>query len=92
MNIQPNRSRTNATIEERNDAIRADSRAYGIFVALVTIIHFISGIVCVDCFNRAALQQITNIRMRYFQSLIRQDVAWYDVAGDSNNFAVRITQ
>lgn len=50
------------------------------------------GIFAVDCFNRTALRQITRIRIKYFESLMRQDIGWYDVFGSRNNFAVRATE
>ncbi|XP_055301725.1 multidrug resistance protein homolog 65-like isoform X2 [Sitodiplosis mosellana] len=83
---------TNASVEENNTEMKNDSIAFGIFVGLDILIFFICGIGGVDCFNRTAFRQITRIRTKYFQSLIRQEVAYYDVAGDSNNFAARITE
>lgn len=84
--------RTNATVEENRQEIRNDSVAYGILLALASFMHLLAGIVCVDCFNHTALRQITRIRIKFFQSLMRQEVGWYDVAGTNNNFAVRITE
>lgn len=61
-------------------------------MSIATSLQLISGVICVDAFNHAALRQITRIRIRYFQSLMRQEIGWYDVAGGSNNFAVRLTE
>lgn len=84
-------NRTNATREENREAIINDSIAYGIFMTLTAILQFITGIFSVDLFNYTALKQITRIRIRFFQSLMRQEIGWYDVTS-GNNFAVRITE
>lgn len=84
--------RTDATIEENREAIINDSIAYGILSIMATLWQFIFGIFCVDCFNRTAIRQITRIRTKYFESLMRQDIGWYDVAGGKTNFSVRITE
>lgn len=85
-------SRTNATDAENRTEIINDSMAYGILLTIGTIIQFLVGIFSVDCFNQAALRQITRIRIKFFQSLMRQEIGWYDVAGNENNFAVRINE
>lgn len=69
-----------------------DSIAYGILSTVATLWQFIFGIFCVDCFNRTAIRQVTQIRNKYFESLMRQDIAWFDVAGGKTNFTVRITE
>lgn len=51
----------------------------------------ITGIFCVDCFNYAAMRQVTRIRVKFFESMMRQDVGWYDTS-NGNNIAVRITE
>lgn len=84
--------RTDPTIEETRTAIINDSIAYGILTIMATLWQFIFGIFCVDCFNRTAIRQITRIRTKYFESLMRQDIGWYDVAGGKTNFSVRITE
>lgn len=84
--------RTNATWEENKIEIVNDGIAYGILVTAVTVVLLVTGLIAVDCFNQAALRQITRIRIKYFQSLMRQEIGWYDVFGNSNNFAVRITE
>lgn len=83
--------RTNATREENLAEIINDSIGYGILKSLIALFYFLTGIVAIDSFNYTALKQITRIRIRFFESLIRQDIAWHDVSND-NNFAVRITE
>lgn len=83
--------RTNATWEENRLEIINDSISYGILMSLTALLVFVSSIFCVDLFNHTALKQITRIRIKFLQSLMRQDVGWYDVTS-GNNFAVRITE
>ena len=83
--------RTNASIEENSVEIVNDSVSYGIFMTVVAVIQFLSGIFCVDLFNYTAVKQVTRIRIKYFGSLLRQEVGWYDLTKDTN-FAVRISQ
>lgn len=84
--------RTNATIEENRQEIINDSIAYGILSLIATLWQFVNGIFCVDCFNRTAIRQVTRIRVKYFESLMRQEVAWYDELGGKTNFTIRITE
>lgn len=56
-----------------------------------TILQFIAGIFCVDCFNGAAIRQITRFRCKFFEALMRQDIAWHDTENGKTNFSVRIT-
>lgn len=81
-----------ASVEENRAEIKNDSIAYGILMTIGSVVHLIAGIFCVDCFNHTALRQITRIRIKYFQSLMRQEIGWYDVADGNDNFAVRITE
>lgn len=89
---QTHKSRTNATWEENSREIINDGKSCGTLLLLVTLVEFLAGIFAVDGFNQAAIRQITRIRIEYFQSLMRQEIGWYDVFGGSNNFAVRITE
>lgn len=84
--------RSNATAEQNYQDIIDDSIAYGIWLLLAAFLQFIVGIISLDCFNFTALRQITRIRNKFFQSLLRQEVGWYDVAGQQNNCAVHITE
>lgn len=85
-------NRTNATEDVNHAEIKNDSVSYGILLALGSALHLVAGIFAVDCFNHTALRQITRIRIKFFQSMLRQEIGWYDVAGGNNNFAVRITE
>lgn len=84
--------RTNATQEENLQAIIDDSIAYFILSLISTAWQFVFGIICVDCFNRTAIRQVTRIRIKYFESLMRQNIGWYDIAAGKTNFSIRITE
>lgn len=84
--------RTNATWEENSKEIMNDGIAYAILLSINTFIQLIAGIFAVDCFNRATLRQITQIRIRYFQSLMRQEIGWFDTCGNDDNFTVHVTE
>lgn len=84
--------RTNATWEENAIEIINDGKSFAILLCLCTLVQFVAGIFAVDCFNQAALRQITRIRIKYFQSLMRQEIGWFDVFGSNDNFAAHITE
>lgn len=84
--------RTNATVDENNTEIINDAVAYVILMMIASCVSLVGGIFGVDCFNRAAIPQITRIRCKYFQSLMQQEIGWYDVQSRNTNFAVRITE
>lgn len=85
-------NRTNATIEENNAEIINDSIAFLIVSVIETVVQLIAGIICVDCFNQAAISQVTRIRIKYFASLMRQDIGWYDIEKGKSNFTVRLAE
>lgn len=84
-------TRTNASWEVNRAEIVNDSMAYGILMTLTAVLQLLTGVFCVDLFNHTALRQTTRMRIEFFQSLMRQDIGWYDTA-NGNNFAVRITE
>lgn len=59
-------------------------------MTIVALFQFVFGIFSIDLFNYTALKQVTRMRIKYFGSLLRQEVGWYDVSKDTN-FAVRIS-
>lgn len=84
--------RTNATVEENNAEIINDSIAYLIATSIVSFIILIAGVICVDCFNRTAISQVSRMRVKYFSSLMRQNIEWYDLERSKSNFAVRLAE
>ncbi|XP_037037810.1 multidrug resistance protein homolog 65-like isoform X2 [Bradysia coprophila] len=83
---------TKGTVEENRFAIIEDSIAYGILMTTVSVFQFVMGIFSVDLFNYTAIKQITRIRIKYFSSMIRQEVGWFDCASSESNVAVRISE
>ncbi|XP_055326893.1 multidrug resistance protein homolog 65-like [Sitodiplosis mosellana] len=81
---------TDATTEANNAELINDSIAFFILSAIETVVQLIVGIICVDCFNQAAINQVTQIRIKYFASLMRQDIGWYDIEKGKSNFTVRL--
>lgn len=69
-----------------------DSAAFGILMTVLTVIQLISGTICVDCFNRSAIRQITRIRVLLFKSLMRQEIGWYDIESSKSNLTIRLSE
>lgn len=84
--------RTNATWVENSEEIINDGISFGILFTVILLIQMLTKTFAIDCLNWAALRQITRIRIKYFESLMRQEIGWYDLYGDDNNFAVRNTE
>ncbi|EDW04375.1 GH23394 [Drosophila grimshawi] len=82
---------TNATREVNNEALYDDSISYGILLTIASFIMFISGIFSVDIFNLVALRQVTRMRIKLFESVMRQDIGWHDLAS-KQNFAQSMTE
>ncbi|GAB0096239.1 Multidrug resistance protein homolog 65 [Sergentomyia squamirostris] len=80
----------NATWEESRVEIINDSESYLIWLSILAAIQFVASVMFVDIFNYTALKQITRIRVRFFQAIVRQEMSWYDNSHD-NNFASRLT-
>lgn len=81
----------NASEEENFAAILEDSRAFGIGAFVGAFIQLIFAALSVDLLNRSALRQITRIRKVLLESVLRQDMTWYDL-NTSENFAVKLTE
>lgn len=78
-------------MEENNEELYYDSISYGILLTIASFVMFISGIFSVDVFNLVALRQVTRMRMKLFESVMRQDVGWHDLAS-KQNFAQNMTE
>ncbi|XP_067645696.1 multidrug resistance protein homolog 65 isoform X2 [Eurosta solidaginis] len=75
---------TNATREENMSELYNDSLSYGLLLAIASIIMLITGVISVDIFNLVALQQVTRMRKILFETVMRQDIAWHDMATKQN--------
>ena len=82
---------TNATLQETYDETMRDSRAFGIGCFVGSILQLIFAALSIDLLNRTAQKQISKIRKLFLQSVLRQDMTWYDL-NTSDSFAVRMTE
>ncbi|XP_005191448.1 multidrug resistance protein homolog 49 isoform X2 [Musca domestica] len=85
------RKLTNATYEENMEAIREDSMAFGLGSVAGAIALLILIAAAVDILNRTALKQIGRIRKEYLESILKQDMSWFDTAS-GNNFASQMSE
>ncbi|KAL0879462.1 hypothetical protein ABMA27_003213 [Loxostege sticticalis] len=81
---------TNASREENRAALIEDSQAFGIGCATFSVLQFIVGAISVDLFNHAAMNQIDRMKEKFLQSVLRQDISWYDL-NTSMNFATKVS-
>lgn len=82
---------TNGTPEQIYEETLKDSRAFGIGAFTASVFQLIVGTLSMDLLNRTAQKQITKLRKQFLQSVLRQDMTWYDL-NTSDNFAVKITE
>lgn len=85
-------ARVNATKEDSLGEIFNDSIAYASVSVLTTLFQLVMGIISIDFINRSAIRQTTRIRKEFFQSMLRQEVGWYDVSSGQSNLATCITE
>ncbi|KAJ4452139.1 hypothetical protein ANN_03657, partial [Periplaneta americana] len=92
----------NGTHEERTAALLEDSAAFGIGSTVVGLVQFSLGVMSISLLNYTAQKQVRfhfylsyspigRVRWMFLQSVLRQDMAWYDTSKTSN-FASRITE
>lgn len=82
---------TNATMQESQDATFEDSKAFGIGMFLGAFVQLVFAALSIDILNRTAQKQISKVRKLFLQSVLRQDMTWYDL-NTNDNFAVRMTE
>lgn len=73
------------------EAIREDSMAFGLGSVAGAIALLILIAAAVDILNRTALKQIGRIRKEYLESILKQDMSWFDTAS-GNNFASQMSE
>lgn len=84
--------RTNASHEKNIAEIKNDSIAFLVISLIESTVQILAGAICVDCFNRTAISQVTRMRVKYFTSLMRQNIGWYDLEKSKSNFTVRLAE
>ncbi len=57
---------------------------------ILGVMYFICFFLIISCFSRAATNQIYTIRVKYFNSVLKQEISWFD-ARPPGDFASRIT-
>lgn len=82
---------TNATSEETYEAVMEDSRAFGIALFTGAFLQLIFAALSIDILNRIAQKNIGRIRKLFLQSVLRQDMTWFDL-NTSDSFAVKINE
>lgn len=82
----------NATAEENDAEIINDSIAYLYVTISISGVQLVAEFISLSCFNYLAISQVTRIRIKYFTSLVRQEIGWYDLERDKSNFIVRLDE
>lgn len=72
--------------------MKNDALAFLMASIFESLLLLFVGAICVDCFNHTAISQVTQMRVKYFTSLMRQDIGWYDLEKSKSNFAVRLDE
>lgn len=83
---------TNATVEQNDAEIINDSIAYLYVTIVISVIQLVVEFVSMSCFNYAAISQVKRMRIKYFTSLMRQEIGWYDLEKSKTNFIVRLDE
>jgi len=60
------------------EAILAAGRKYGTLFGYLAVASAVAGFLQIACFTIAAERQALRIRRRYFDAVMRQDIAWFD--------------
>lgn len=82
---------SNATEDQIFEATMDDSLAFGLGCVFGAVTQLIFAALSIQILNTAAQKQITRIRKLFLQSILRQDMTWYDL-NTSDNFAVQMTE
>ena len=59
--------------------------------SLIGLVIFVMSYIFVTCLNTAAENQVHRIRGLFLQSVLRQDIGWYDTH-QTSDFAARVTE
>ncbi|CAG2164999.1 unnamed protein product [Oppiella nova] len=57
---------------------------------VIAVLFFVTNFLLIMCFTRAAHNQIHTIRVKYFTSVLKQEISWFD-SRPSGDFASRVT-
>ncbi|XP_051921762.1 ATP-binding cassette, sub-family B (MDR/TAP), member 4 isoform X10 [Hippocampus zosterae] len=62
-----------------NSTLQDDMAGFSIYFAITAILVFVAAYMQVAFFTLAAVRQVKRIRRRFFHSIMRQDIGWFDV-------------
>ncbi|XP_067631071.1 multidrug resistance protein homolog 49 isoform X2 [Eurosta solidaginis] len=82
---------TNASYAENMQAIKDDAAAFGIATFVGGGVELVLLALGVNLLNKIALKQIAKIRKLFLESILRQEMSWYDTSS-GNSFANKITE
>src|SRR5699024_7573097 len=63
----------------------------GAYMAIIAVVYVAANYTSIHCFQMFALRQMREIKKRYFASILKQEVAWFD-RQNSGEFASRISR
>uniref|UniRef100_A0A1I8NNJ9 ABC-type xenobiotic transporter n=1 Tax=Stomoxys calcitrans TaxID=35570 RepID=A0A1I8NNJ9_STOCA len=72
-------------------AMREDSLAYGLASLAGVVALIVTIAIAVDILNRVAMRQLSRIRKIYLESILRQDMSWFDTTS-GKNFASQMSE
>ncbi|XP_039953591.1 multidrug resistance protein homolog 49 isoform X1 [Bactrocera tryoni] len=82
---------TNATHAENMQAVKDDALAFGLGTVAGCMVQLLLLSLAVMMLNKVALRQIAKIRKLFLESILRQDMSWYDTSA-GNTFANKMTE
>lgn len=80
-----------AEVEIITEEFRAETYLYGGIMAAITVLYIIGNYTAIHCFQMFALRLMREIKKRYFASILKQEIAWFDTQ-NSGEFASRISR
>ena len=86
-----NHANDSAVVESLTEEFLAETYLYGGLMAVITVLYIVSNYTSIHCFQMFALRLMRRIKKRYFASILRQEVAWFD-RQNSGEFASRISR
>uniref|UniRef100_A0A1A9USS9 ABC-type xenobiotic transporter n=1 Tax=Glossina austeni TaxID=7395 RepID=A0A1A9USS9_GLOAU len=82
---------TNATHDENMQAIKVDGWAFLLGSVVGSALQLLTIAISVNILNKSALKQISRVRKLFLESILRQDMSWFDT-NSGNNFAGKMAE
>lgn len=80
----------NETITEIVSEFSRKTNIMAAIMVCITVVFILGNYTAIHCFQMFALRQMRQIKKLYFQSILKQEVAWFD-GQNSGEFASRIS-